>query len=221
MRRSVRSSFHASLAVVTGCAELLTDGLLPTSPGFAVSAAVAAGNGSVAGANLLRNSGAEFGAASVHGWDSVTIPGWTIVRGLPTVVRYGTAGFPAASGSFPAARGGQLFAGGLGGTAVLRQVVPLRSPSGGQAARSARFAVSAWLGATKSSRASLTVRFRSAKGRVLGSASVGPVGLVGSLGHRRLARRATTGLVPAGAASRGRRAPAGPRPAGSAAPVPP
>jgi hypothetical protein len=153
------------------------------------------------GENLLRNSGAQTGAASVQGWDSVTIPGWTIVRGLPTVVRYGTAGFPAASGSFPAAHRGQLFAGGLGGPAVLRQVVRLRPASDGQLARGTRFALSAWLGGTGSSHASVTVRFRSAAGRVIGTASIGPVGLVGSLGHRRLARRAKSGIVPSGAVS--------------------
>ena len=45
-----------------------------------------------AGANLLSNPGAEAGAFSAQGWDAVTIPGWEIARGLPTVVRYGTPG---------------------------------------------------------------------------------------------------------------------------------
>jgi YVTN family beta-propeller protein len=201
MRRSVLRSFRVSATVLTGCAGLLTGGLASAGAASAGSVALAAGSAPVAGANLLRNPGAEVGAASVQGWDSVTIPAWTIVRGLPTVVRYGTAGFPAASGSFPAARDGQLFAGGLGGSAVLRQVVRLTSPSRGAVARGPRFTLSAWLGATKSSRASVTVWFRSAKGRVLGRASIGPVGLVGSLGHRRLARRAVTGRIPSGAVS--------------------
>ena len=47
-----------------------------------------------AGANLIVNGGAEAGAVSAHGADAVTIPGWQIRRGLPTVVGYGTAGFP-------------------------------------------------------------------------------------------------------------------------------
>src|SRR5262249_44007824 len=72
---------------------------------------------------------------------------------------------------------------------------------GGKPGRGARFGLSAWLGATKSSRASVIVRFRSAKGRVVGTASVGPVGLVGALGHRRLARRTSAGPVPSGAVS--------------------
>ncbi len=202
MRRSGRRSFPASPAVLTACAGLLLAALPLIAPASAARAAASrpaqAGHH---GENLLRDPGAQTGAASVQGWDSVTIPGWTVVRGLPTVVRYGTAGFPAAYGSFPAARGGQLFAGGLGGTAVLRQVIRLRPASGGQLARGTRFALSAWLGGTGSSRAGVTVRFRSAAGRVLSTASIGPVGLVGSLGHRRLARRAESGGVPSGAVS--------------------
>lgn len=201
MRRSGRRSFPASPAVLTVCAGLLLAVLPLIAPASAAGAAASrpapAGH---PGENLLRDSGAQTGAASVQGWDSVTIPDWTIVRGLPTVVRYGTAGFPAAYGSFPAARGGQLFAGGLGGTAVLRQVIQLR-PAGGRLAPGTRFALSAWLGGTGSSHASLTVRFRSAAGRVIGTASIGPVGLVGSLGHRRLARRAKSGSVPSAAVS--------------------
>src|SRR5271169_1690598 len=50
------------------------------------------------GANLLLNPGARAGATSIQGWDAVTIPGWQVSSGLPTVVRYGTAGFPSATG---------------------------------------------------------------------------------------------------------------------------
>jgi hypothetical protein len=48
------------------------------------------------GTNLLANPGAQAGAASARGWDSVTIPGWQVSSGLPTVVRYGTTHFPVA-----------------------------------------------------------------------------------------------------------------------------
>ena len=82
------------------------------------------------GVNLLLNPGAEAGAASAQGWDAVTIPGWQISTGLPAVARYGTAGFPPATGRWPAISGGQLFAGGAGGTARLWQRVPLRSADG-------------------------------------------------------------------------------------------
>src|SRR5579871_4295597 len=47
-----------------------------------------------AGTNLLLNPAATAGATSAQGWDAVTIPGWQVAGGLPTVVRYGTPGFP-------------------------------------------------------------------------------------------------------------------------------
>ena len=51
-----------------------------------------------AGTNLLLNPQATAGE-SAQVWDAVTIPGWQVQAGLPTVVRYGTAGFPKAAGS--------------------------------------------------------------------------------------------------------------------------
>src|SRR5690348_18409638 len=60
------------------------------------------------GTSLVANGGAETGAASAQGWDAVTIPGWQVRRGLPTVVRYGTRGFPGHRAGGP----GKLFAGG-------------------------------------------------------------------------------------------------------------
>src|SRR5262249_8829229 len=39
--------------------------------------------------NLVVNPGAEVGDASLSGYSSVTVPGWT-VTGIPTVIEYGT-----------------------------------------------------------------------------------------------------------------------------------
>ena len=169
-------------------------------------AAMAAGGasrlaGARAGVNLLGNPGAQAGDPSGHGWDSVTIPGWQVVAGLPTVVRYGTAGFPRVTGQFPARRGGQLFSGGVGGTAVLGQQLALRSPGGGPLRPGTRFRLSGWLGGTRSSRASVTVWFRSAAGRLLGRLTIGPVGLTGPAGRPGLVHRQATGTVPRGTTS--------------------
>src|SRR5580658_9931124 len=101
----------------------------------------------MAGPNLLLNPGAQAGAFSAAGWDAVTIPGWHIISGLPTVVRYGTARFPRATGQQPAVRGGQLFAGGAGGTARLQQVVTLSSTAGTGLPARTDFRLSAFLGA--------------------------------------------------------------------------
>jgi YVTN family beta-propeller protein len=157
--------------------------------------AACAGIPAAARANLLRNPGAEIGAASAQGWDSVTIPGWKVASGLPTVVRYGTKGFPRGR------RHGQLFAGGPGGTARLEQQVPLRGRSGAPVAAGTRYAFSAHLGGSASSRASASVTFLSARGRRLGRRELRAVGGRDRSSARRLSVRSLRGRLPAGAAS--------------------
>jgi YVTN family beta-propeller protein len=142
------------------------------------------------GPNLLLNPDGTAGATSAQGWDAVTIPGWQVQAGLPTVVRYGAAGFPKATGTWPAGRG-DLFAGGAGGTASLVQAIRLPATAPG-----ARYSISAWLGGTKTSAATLKVRFLDASGRVLGASSIGPVG---EAARPVLAARSAGGTVPRGA----------------------
>jgi YVTN family beta-propeller protein len=150
------------------------------------------------GPNLLANPGAQAGAPSARGWDSVTIPGWQVSSGLPTVVRYGTGHFPVATGKWPALHGGQMFAGGAGGTARLRQVLPLRSPAGAPVPHGTHYRLSAWLGGRARSQAAATVAFLSAAGRVLARRAIGPVGPASARG---LVFRAATGTLPRGTAS--------------------
>jgi YVTN family beta-propeller protein len=156
------------------------------------SAPAAGGHGRAVG-NLLRNGNGAVGAVSVQGWDSVTIPGWRAVRGLPTVVRAGTRHFPAVPGFRHSSR---LFAGGPGGTAILAQDVSLRSARGTLPARPRRYHLSGWLGGTKTSAASLTATFKSVTGRVLGRRTIGPIG-----GRSQLAKRSASGLLPSGSAT--------------------
>jgi YVTN family beta-propeller protein len=151
------------------------------------------------GPNLILNPGAQAGAFAAGGWDAVTIPGWQVTAGLPTVARYGTTHFPGVTGRQPAVRGGQLFAGGAGGTARLQQVLSLRSASGRIEPAGTRFRLGAWLGGTHRSAAGLLVTFLSAAGRVLGRAAVGPAGGPGPVA--RLTRRAVTGVLPPGSAT--------------------
>lgn len=61
-------------------------------------------------ANMLRNPGAEAGAASPDGRTAVPVPGWETAGGF-TVVAYGTPGFPATPAPESGAR---FFAGGAG-----------------------------------------------------------------------------------------------------------
>jgi len=139
------------------------------------------------GTNLLLNPAATAGATSAQGWDAVTIPGWQIAGGLPTVVRYGTPGFPKAAKSWPANRG-NLFAGGAGGTAKLVQQASV-TPK-------ARYDIAAWLGGTKTSAAELTVQFLDTGNRILGAATTGPAG---KQAKPALDYRQAAGTVPAGA----------------------
>jgi hypothetical protein len=145
--------------------------------------------------NLLVNPGAEAGARSVHGYDAVTIPGWQVTRGLPTVVRYGTKRFPAAAGK---RQGKQLFVGGAGGTAWLRQRIPLRTATGHRLAPGARFELSGWLGGSTTSQAGVAVRFRTSGGSPLGRRTLRAVG--GTAAHRASApaHRQLSGRIPAG-----------------------
>ena len=148
------------------------------------------------GPNLLVNPGAQAGAASAQGWDSVTIPGWRITEGLPTVVRFGTKGFPGAGD-----RGDhQMFAGGAGGTARLTQRVLLRTPAGRPLGTGVSFSFSARLGGTRTSAAAVVVDWLAASGRVLGHNSLGPVGEHGARAGGSENVKAG-GVVPVGATS--------------------
>jgi YVTN family beta-propeller protein len=148
------------------------------------------------GSNLLVNPGAVAGAVSQQGWDAVTIPGWQVRRGLPTVVRYGTPGFPGRADAGTQGRGQRLFAGGGGGSAVLTQQIPLRAGLAGT-----RFRISGWLGGTVVSKAAFEVVFLSAAGRALGETRIGPVGGAGDASHPEFAFRQGSGRVPAGTRS--------------------
>ena len=148
------------------------------------------------GTNLLLNPGAQAGAASAEGWDAVTIPGWQVSSGLPTVVPYGAPHLSPATGQGPAVHGGSLFAGGAGGTARLTQAVSLRQAAGPPVATGTRYQLSGWLGGTATSQAAVTVAFLSATGAVLARRVISH-----GRGNDRLAYRAAAGTLPAGTAS--------------------
>jgi Phosphoesterase family len=141
------------------------------------------------GTNLLANADATAGDTSPQGWDAVTIPSWQTGSGLPTVVRYGTPGFPKAAQ--PPKDPGNLFVGGAGGTATLVQTAPVipADPS----ASAVTYTIEAWLGGTKTSAATLTVRFRNARGAVVATRAIGPLG---RQQRPLLQRRTATGALP-------------------------
>jgi Phosphoesterase family len=159
-----------------------------------------AGTTAAPATNLVRNPGAEAGASSRNGWAAVTIPGWQIGGGLPTVVRYGDPGFAGRTSPGPRKRGRQMFVGGAGGSATLTQLVALRSPAGGPLPGGARFRLSGWLGGSATSRARVVVRFFAASHRPLRSWRTAAVG--GEAGRpSSLRRRAVSGRIPISARS--------------------
>jgi len=192
----------ATLAgVAPGAAAARTQEAAARTQAAAPASRAAVRPAAAAGANLLRNGSAQTGAVSKQGWDAVTIPGWQVAGGLPTVVRYGTPGFPPAADAGRRGSGQRLFAGGAGGTAQLTQRVPLRRAGGKALPSGTRFRVSGWFGGTVTSHASLTVIFLSAAGRRLGQKTIGPVGGSGTARRPDWAFKIKTGLVPAGTAS--------------------
>jgi YVTN family beta-propeller protein len=176
----------AALAAALTIGALAAAAYPPTARAAAVQASVTAGT------DLLVNPDATVGDVSAQGWDTVTIPGWQVQAGLPTVVAYGTPGFATLPGkaAWPASRG-NLFVGGAGGTASLAQAVRLGSLTPGTT-----FTLGAWLGGTKTSDAELQVSFLGAAGQVMSTATAGPVGNSASAA---LAYRTAAGTVPAGA----------------------
>ena len=155
-----------------------------------------------AGSNLIRNGGAEMGDASGNGYDAVTIPGWGVTSGLPSVIGYGTPGFVASRDRRPAASGHQLFIGGAGGPATLSQRVPLRYPDGTRP-RAATFSISAALGGqgAHTADASVKVSFEDASHKVLVTATLAPVTARDRSERTELLRRSAHGHLPAGTAS--------------------
>jgi hypothetical protein len=151
------------------------------------------------GTNLLVNGDAELGDPSLSGYDAVTVPGWQVRQGLPTVAQYGEKGFPGRTAPGPADRGTNLFAGGAGGTSILTQTVTLSSP----APHGSTFALSGWLGGkgrlTDDARVLLT--FRDAHGSKTEAAQLGPVTPADRDDVTELLERSTTGSVPPGTAT--------------------
>ena len=186
------TSRRAGAGILGTLAVLLAAALATGQPGPVLAAtpvrdAAPAASLAARGTNLLLNPEATAGVSSAQGWDAVTIPGWQVAGGLPTVVRYGTPGFPKTAESWPANRG-NLFAGGAGGTAKLVQQTSV-TPN-------ARYDIAGWLGGTKTSTAELTVQFTGTSGRILATTAIGPAG---KQAKPVLDYRQAAGTVPAGA----------------------
>ena len=167
--------------------------------------------------NLLTNPGAEFGDPALSGNSAVTIPGWT-VTGTPTVIQYGTPrnfwpvglSFPMPDlpsfMSFPKANSGppdggvQFFGGGNVADATLTQLVDLGAASTDIDTGAATYNLSGWLGGWlfNLSSASVKVDFLDSNKTYLGTASIGPVGVLERFFNTGLKQRQTAGAIPIG-----------------------
>jgi hypothetical protein len=180
----------------------LAGGTLLFSASPPALAATTAGAVATPGTNLVQNGGAETGDRSDTGWDAVTIPGWQIASGLPSVIGYGTKDFIAASSTRPPSSGQQLFVGGAGGPAVLTQRVALDA-AGSSTLSGSTFTLSAALGGRnrRSDDSSVEVSFENAQHNVLSTASLAPVTAHERTNATELLSRSTKGSVPPGTTS--------------------
>ncbi|GAB3971889.1 hypothetical protein GCM10029978_047910 [Actinoallomurus acanthiterrae] len=155
------------------------------------------------GTNLIVNGDAESGDPSTSGYDSVTLPGWT-VTGTPTAVSYSVgAGFPTSSTPGPSNRGGAFFAGGPVGSGSLTQTVDVSSAASQVDGGGVTYSLSGWLGgyAGETSSATVKLTFRNAGGSSLGTGQIGPVTASDRGNATSLLQRAASGGVPSGTRS--------------------
>jgi len=153
--------------------------------------------------NLLANPGADAGAASPDGYQTVPIPSWTVTSGAPVVVSYGTPDFPSATSGGSSNRGANFFAGGNNGDAGLTQTVSLSSYATDIDAGRATYSLAGWLGGynAQNDRAAVTATFLSSSGATLGSGTIGPVTATDRGSVTKFLQRSSGGAVPTGTRS--------------------
>ena len=120
-----------------------------------------------------------------------------------TAVAYGAAGgFPSSNSPGPKNRGKNFFAGGPGGnTSGASQTDSLARYEKPVSKGKAKFGLSAWLGgySSQGDYATLTVTWETAKGKVLGHTTIGPVTAAQRKDVTGMLFRSKSGKVPASA----------------------
>lgn len=178
------------LLLVSACSSPLT----PTTPA----------SGNIYGKNLIVNPGAEDGPADTGADVPVKkIPGWT-QQGDCDVVPYGADGVVGVHDPGPSARGKNLFTGGPDtGKTSLSQTIDASAESADIQGGGVSYTLSGYLGgfSSQEDNAVLTVQFKDASGKVLGTASIGPVTAKDRQETTELLQRSTTGKLPSGTTS--------------------
>ncbi len=198
-----------SFAVIAGtviAAGGLGGSLVVSGPAFAAASPAGSAPASTAGitsANLIMDPGAER-AKPISGGGVVKVPGWKPAKGsMFTAVAWGDPdGFPGSGSPGPKSRGKNFFAGGpSGNTSGASQVDSLTKYEKPISKGRATFKLSGWLGgySSQTDRATLTVTWETAKGKVLGHATIGPVTAAQRKDVTGLLLRAKSGKIPSGA----------------------
>ncbi len=178
------------LLLVSACSSPLT----PTTPA----------SGNAYGNNLIVNPGAEDGSADTGADAPVKkIPGWT-QKGDCDVVPYGADGVVGAQDPGPSNRGKNLFTGGPDSPQTsLTQTIDVSAESTDIQSGSVSYTLSGYLGgySSQDDHATLTLQFKDTSGKVLGTASIGPVTAQDRQNTTELLQRSTNGKLPSGTTS--------------------
>lgn len=164
--------------------------------------ALLGGGPSPGAGNLLANPGGEGPGAAGDSAAAPTFPGWTRVSGQPTVVRYGTPGFPTFVDAGRLGGGTNLFIGGpASASSAAEQTVDVSAYATAIDAGRADATLSALIGGflAQGDHASLAAIHLDGAAQPLGAPlTIGPV--TGAERHNltTLLRRAATGDIPAG-----------------------
>ncbi|MFE9423303.1 ricin-type beta-trefoil lectin domain protein [Kitasatospora sp. NPDC006697] len=183
--------------------DLWTCGSNQANQQWTVPAPAGSGGGSTS-ANLLTDPGAESVAiCSGTGEDGMTVPGWTITSGEPSLVCYGASGFPTSATPGPANRGTAFFAGGATGNSGLSQTADVSSAATAIDGGGVSYNLSGWLGgyAGQNDRVGLTATFQGANGASLGTAAIAPVSNTDRGNTTELLQRSAVGTLPVGTRS--------------------
>lgn len=157
--------------------------------------ALAANGGS---ANLLVGGDGEAAACTAD-WNAVTtVPGWTVLRGNPSVVCYSIASFSTPNAS---AHGKAFIADGPYGDSALQQRVDVSTASAAIDTGTTTYTLSGWLGGygAYSAHAELSATFLDAYGHPIGSSATVPTVTAADRGSSNaFLARAITNPVPVG-----------------------
>lgn len=154
--------------------------------------------------NLILNPGAETGECSVDGQEAVTLPGWTITNGTPTIVCYGSpGGYPTSTTPGPTNRGNAFFAGGATGSSTMEQSVDVSSAASAIDAGGVTYSLSGWLGgwSSQNDTAGVQATFLGASGSSLGTAQLPAVTASDRGNTTEFLQRTASAAVPVGTRS--------------------